>query len=421
MIYPVNNSTKSLTGRLAIFFTLVSCIICAITYIIFFNALKWAEDEVGEKRIVLDANVAISRYQAGEQGKLKIDFLTNAYDDISLVPKEYLRGLYDKNSFIGEIEGDNDSERMLYITQYKIDGIKKTLIMLSKIDEIELNPHEFIHSIALILGIFALLLTTFTLILMRLSKSLISPINELSQQLQHNKGESNRAFLIDKGATVEFAQFTAQLNHYRAETNALIKREQIFARYASHELRTPLTIIKGANDLLRKGKHSDFQLRQLARIKRASTQMTIMIDALLGLVRYEHSSYQEPQRTITEAELQAIIDDHHPHSTEAKNRIVLAITDEPQIAASTAIISIIVGNLIRNALSATIDGKLTVLLDSDSITVLDEGTGLSEQPFEEGHGLGLLLVDDICDRFGWHFTLANRDQKGCIAKVIFNK
>lgn len=421
MIYQVVNSTKSLTGKLALFFTLVSCAICVMTYIVFFNTLKWVEDEVGEKRIVLDANVAISRYQAGEQGKLKIDFLTDAYDDLSLVPEAYLHYLNGKDSFLGEVEGGNDSDRMLYLTEYEANGVSKPLIMLSRIDEIELSPYEFVSSIALILGIFALLLATFTLILMRLSKGLISPINSLSQQLQRNKGETDSAFTINKEATVEFTQLTAQLNHYRAETNSLIKREQIFARYASHELRTPLTIIKGANDLLQRGEYSDFQLRQLTRIKRASNQMATMIDALLGLVRYERNCSDAPLRHITKDELQTIIDDHCACITDNKNSIALDISGEPEIKASTAIISIIAGNLLRNALSATDNGKIKVLMDGNSITVLDEGSGLSEQPFEEGHGLGLLLVDDLCSRYGWHFTLANRPEKGCIAKIVFSQ
>ena len=420
MIRQFLNSTKSLTGRLALFFTLVSCVTGLITYAILVYTLKWTEDEVGEKRIILDSKIAIARYQSGENGKLQIDFLTDAYNDLSLVPQEYLEYTGGSRSFIGEVEKDDGLSRMLYITQYQAKGVTKPLIMLSRIDEIELSPYEMLTSIALVLGIFALLQTTFTLILMRLSKSLISPLNSLSEQLERCQGDPNFPFTINSEAAVEFAQLTEQLNHYRSEINALIKREQIFARYASHELRTPLTIIRGANELLQRGEHNDFQKRQLTRIKGASKQMATMVDALLGLVRYERGNSEIALRKVTEDELRSIINDHHSALLNKDNSVQLTICGEPQIRASTAIISMIVGNLLRNALSATNKGRIEVRMDNNSISVLDEGSGLTEEPFAQGHGLGLLLVEDLCRRYNWRFTLANRRGKGAIAKILFS-
>ncbi len=59
-------------------------------------------------------------------------------------------------------------------------------------------------------------------------------------------------------------------------------------------------------------------------------------------------------------------------------------------------------------------------MDNNSISVLDEGSGLTEEPFAQGHGLGLLLVEDLCRRYNWRFTLANRRGKGAIAKILFS-
>ena len=339
MIRQFLSSTKTLTGRLALFFTLVSCVTGLITYAIVVYTLTWAEDEVGAKRIILDSKIAITRYQSGETGKLQIDYLTDAYNDLSQLPQEYLEYVDGSESFIGEVEKEDGLSRMLYVSEYQAQGVTKPLIMLSRIDEIELSPNEMLTSIALVLGIFALLQSTFTLILMRLSKSLIAPVNNLSEQLEHCQGDPNFPFTINSEAAVEFAQLTKQLNHYRAEINSLIKREQIFARYASHELRTPLTIIRAANDLLQRGEHSDFQQRQLKRIKDAAKQMATMVDALLGLVRYERGSLEIALRKVTADELRIIINDHYSALLNKQNSVQLTTSGEPQIRASTAIIS----------------------------------------------------------------------------------
>ncbi|NMS01599.1 HAMP domain-containing histidine kinase, partial [Vibrio parahaemolyticus] len=98
-----------------------------------------------------------------------------------------------------------------------------------------------------------------------------------------------------------------ELNEYRHKINQVIKREQAFARYASHELRTPLTVMKGSSSLLARSANTDFQTRQVNRIQDATQQMSTMVDALLGLVRYERNADDSPVRSITEEELIQII------------------------------------------------------------------------------------------------------------------
>ncbi|WED24019.1 HAMP domain-containing histidine kinase [Vibrio sp. JC009] len=451
MIRQFANSTKSLTGKLALFFTLVSVINCLVIYLVFLNALKWAQDEEGHKHIVLDSQTAIERYQSGETGKLQLDVLTDAYDDFTLVPQAYLdhihgelswlesffdllRGIHRKESlvpggfegllhgdliFLGRVETDSKSARMLLVNEFEIDGAIKPLILVSKIDEIELTSYEHAFILTVLGGIFAVLLAIFILILTRLSKRLISPVNRLSDQLDANKGDPDAVFTINHEAAIEFTQLTGQMNLYREEINELIKREQIFARYASHELRTPLAIVTGANELLQRGDNSDFQNKQLSRIQRASDQMSVMVDALLALVRYERCGGDVPVRKITQQELQSVFDDHICYITNKEIEFELSITGEPEVKAATEVISMIIGNLVRNALSATERGRIELRMGKRSISVLDEGSGLSEQPFEEGHGLGLLLVKDFCQRYGWQFSLTDREGKGCQARIEF--
>ncbi|TKF24138.1 HAMP domain-containing histidine kinase [Vibrio genomosp. F6] len=418
MINTFRSSTKSLTGRLALFFALLSTVVGGVSYTIFYSAIHWSEDRFGERRIILDRNEAISRYQAGEDGVITIDILTEAYNDWDLIPKEYLPFFQDKTFFIGEV-GDDPHSRMVYVGNFSKNGTQFPIILLSEIDKVELQLDEIIFSVSVVMGLVTTLMLLFGALLYRLSKRLIEPINSLSKQLETNKGKVDQAFSINNAAAVEFKLLADQMNHYRHEINSLLKREQAFARYASHELRTPLTVVRGSNKLLSRGDNNEFQTRQIKRIDDAAYQMSTMVDALLGLVRYERDHDSEPMREFSESELKSILDQNSEQAVLKQVNVECTIETSPQVQATTAVMNMIIGNLVRNAIAATNQGVVEVRMTSEYINIKDQGEGLTEKPSADGHGLGLLIVDDLCSRYGWSFSLSNHKSGGCEAVVTF--
>ena len=418
MISNVLTSTKTLTGRLAVFFGLMAVIVSAFVYVVFVAALYMSEDRVGERRILIDRDYAVRLFQAGESGELRIDDLTIAYNDPSFIPAEYYKFIKDKESFIGEV-GEEPESRMVYVGEYTDEGETFPIILLSEIDLVELDVSELMYATTFVLTLLSILIFGFGALLYRLSKRLIEPFNSLSEQLESNKLNLNEEFDVSEGAAVEFRQLTDQLNQYRREINSLIKREQAFARYSSHELRTPLTVARGANKLLLRSETTEFQSRQVERIDEAIIQMSEMVDALLGLVRYERNSDDAPLRLFSQQELEAIVSKNSLQADEKLVEISLHIQSEPTIQATSAIMNMLVGNLLRNAIAATNSGTVTVTLSEQSIVIEDQGEGLQEQYNPNGHGLGLLIVDDLCQRFHWGFELVNRNSGGCTARIAF--
>ena len=420
MILSVLSSTKSLTGRLALFFGLMAVIITAFVYAVFIAALYLSEDRVGERRILIDRNYAVTLFEAGAQGEVRIDDLTTAFNDPSLVPDRYQKYIDNKESFIGEV-GDEPHSRMVYIGEYSHEGVTYPLILLSEIDRIEFDVTELLYATSFVLTLLAILIFSFGALLYRLSQRLIEPFNSLAKQLESNKNNLNQEFSVQEGAAIEFRQLTNQLNEYRREINALVKREQAFARYSSHELRTPLTVARGSNKLLLRSQMSEFQHRQVKRVDDAVSQMSEMVDALLGLVRYERNQDDAPIRLFSQQELEQIIAKNSAQASEKQVDVTLEVEGEPSIRATSAILNMLIGNLLRNAIAATNRGKVEITLTQHLISIHDQGEGLTEQYNPSGHGLGLLIVEDLCNRYHWDFELINHQDGGCVALVVFDQ
>ncbi|MFM2589526.1 sensor histidine kinase [Vibrio sp. TBV020] len=421
MFNPSFSNTKTLTGHLAIFFTAVSITVGIVSFCIFYLALQWSEDRVGERRILIDRDAAVERFLAGEQGQIRLDELTTAYNDMTLVPKEYQDLLESKEDYLGEIgDGFDPLSHMVFKGQYTDKGQTKSLVLLSLIDRVEFGVDELVYSGAIVTMFVATLMFAFGTILYRLSIRLIEPLNDITEQLNQESIDVERAFSIKPESAKEFHLLSNRLNQYRTELKQTLKREQAFARYASHELRTPLTVVKGANKLLMRAESTDFQGRQIQRIEDATREMITMVDALLSIVRYERSITETPLREVSRSELESIIDTNTVQASSKNLSIELSVTGSPTTRATEPVINMVLGNLLRNAIAATDQGKITVQVSKDALILIDDGPGLSDTPSLEGHGLGLLIVDDLCQRYEWQFDIQNHESRGCVATIKFD-
>ncbi|WP_274878736.1 sensor histidine kinase [Vibrio harveyi] len=410
-------STQSMTGRLALFFSFVSVVIGIFCFALITGALLWSEDRVGERRIMIDKKEAIEHFQSHPNaGVIQLDLLTTAYNDIALVPAPFQKYLIGKKHFLDEV-GDEPSSRMIYMSTYTSKGVEHPVILVSLIDEIEITTEEFIMVVAMVLSIVAILVFLFGSLLLRLSQRLIEPVNALKTQLDQHQGDPTQTFSVPESSAKEFQTLADELNEYRRKINQVIKREQAFARYASHELRTPLTVMKGSSSLLARSASTDFQTRQVHRIQDATQQMSTMVDALLGLVRYERNTEDSPVRSISEEELTQIIAQSQAQADEKALSFDVQIDGNPKTRATNAVLTIILGNLIRNGIAATPYGAIHIGMNEDTIWVRDEGEGFSSIPHSEGHGLGLMIVDDLCHRYGWQFDIGTHPDGGCEAVI----
>ncbi len=259
----------------------------------------------------------------------------------------------------------------------------------------------------------------------------IAPVTELVQRVAERSPEADPPPpLADAFPWQEVQQLAHDFDIYLQRLHDFIERERLFTGDVSHELRTPLAVIKGATELLLDDPALD-QRNQLrvARIGRAVAEMGEISGALLALAREQDGAPVHPGRCDAEAVARELIERYQSLLRGKELKLSLQVDEPPQVTADHAVLAMVLGNLLRNALSFTETGEVRVHLASDSIRVEDTGQGIDEttapqlfRPYvrgenSQGAGLGLSLVQRLCERQGWSVSLANRPSGGTVAEL----
>ena len=272
----------------------------------------------------------------------------------------------------------------------------------------------------------------------RVYRSSVSPVVRLADQVESLQLEASQHPDFDvsdlpDGTDREIVVLGDALKHLVERVNAFVAREREFTRDVSHELRSPLTVMRVACDLaLKDDALSDRARKSVTKIQRAAVQMTNLVEAFLLLAR-------EPDRDI-EANMICINDllaeEVDRASILLENRSVKLKTDffnRLLVRAPERVVSVLLGNLLRNACTYTDEGSVLVSIKGKEVTITDTGIGMSEQDqghafhaFSRGsqarpggHGVGLNIVGKLSDRFGWPVTLRSAQGEGTTALVDF--
>jgi signal transduction histidine kinase len=231
----------------------------------------------------------------------------------------------------------------------------------------------------------------------------------------------------------EVRELSAALARYSQRLNAFVERERHFNRDASHELRSPLTVIQMAAEmLLADPALSETGRRSVHRIRRAARDMEELIRAFLLLARESEAGLPLESVCINdlvadEIERARLLAEDRPvtSSTRAECRLYL---DAPE-----RVLSVLLGNVLRNAFSYTDAGEVTVDIRPAVVVIRDTGVGMAPdrvremyEPFVRGdagrrggHGVGLTIVRRLSDRFGWPVEISSQPGVGTRVEVRF--
>lgn len=252
-----------------------------------------------------------------------------------------------------------------------------------------------------------------------LSNRILNPITELAEEVQSLSPDKDTQVLRSATASDEVGTLAQTINLLLKRISEFSRREREFTSHASHELRTPVAVIKGAVEILMGRREEDDKTikRPLGRIKRAVTDIEMLIDTFLVLARQgKHPDKDEicDLQTIAErvvASYQYVLDSK-PVDVD------IQISAAGKIKAPSSLLSIALGNLVRNAFQYTMRGRVNLVVHADRVSVIDSGPGIGDS--RQGSGLGLTIVERICDSMGWHLAVSSEKGEGTSADLIFS-
>ncbi|MFK7860389.1 MAG: sensor histidine kinase [Granulosicoccus sp.] len=353
----------------------------------------------------------------------------------------------------------DDDDRIVYVSER--DGDKLYLLF----------QDETVSNLAFYFGIVPLafvLLVMYSLAFLAywLSKRAVSPIASLADYIERFDFSAQDASELDLAKMPdprdsETLVLARALEHFIERSKVSIERERNFTRYASHELRTPIAVIQGSISSLELVGHEGAAGRAVQRIKRSSGQMAQLIDSLLLLARDRNSDDVIEAVDIFQL-LHELIDELQMFRHRDEIDVVLDPHQSLVVHAPVAVISIVLGNILRNAWKYTETGQISVRITDAKVSITDTGGGLTEEqqrrifePFYridqgihsvaipvraqptraqvdvsqklrlssqgqiEGLGLGLAIVRHFCDIYAWRVTVTSEVGSGSCFSVEF--
>lgn len=218
----------------------------------------------------------------------------------------------------------------------------------------------------------------------------------------------------------EFGLLAGKIFEYDARLKNLVSREQAFTANVSHELRNPIFAITGATEILSTSPSlSDEDKLTLDRIHREARVMSEKVDLLLSLARGADAvGEREPVDVV--AVLHALVAEHESECREKEVDLSL-VADKTSFAhGNVQALTIIMRNILSNAIQYSDKGNIEVLLNAKNVVVEDAGPGIPSdmrgKVFERfyrgassldttGNGIGLSLVRELCNVYGWNIVV----------------
>ncbi len=263
----------------------------------------------------------------------------------------------------------------------------------------------------------------------------MAPVSNLARRLQALEGTERQLDLASHFPDDEVGQLAGVVDEYSHKLNELVERDKAFNADVSHELRTPLAVISGAAELLLAQPDLPAKQRErLLRIARAARQCTDITTALLHLVRAERGSAGESSNQDVGQIVEQLVKNYRPLIEGSAVELKVRGRAKLNVIAPEAVIAVVMGNLLGNAIRYTQEGEVEVEVRSGSVRIGDTGPGIDPDELPhifnrhfrgrgsggKGSGLGLSIVKRLCDLYGWRIHFANRDdQSGLVVSIAF--
>ena len=189
------------------------------------------------------------------------------------------------------------------------------------------------------------------------------------------------------------------------------------------------------SELLHKKNTDDPTMHDLtARVRRGCMQMTTLTEALLYLAR-DPATFKD---MIEPVSVERVVDNQITAVRDVADSKGVTVHVEHIEEATTvhtipAVIDIVIGNILKNAVKYTDQKIINVFVTAKEVVIQDYGPGIDktvqatlfdrfnrgENRNPDGTGIGLALVRRFCDQYGWNIDFHSEERKGTRVAVAF--
>ncbi len=282
---------------------------------------------------------------------------------------------------------------------------------------------------------------------------ILNPVERLTHEVRRSASSQGYRPIAEKFMTSDEIGMLARIcDSALKRLSDALEREKAFTADVSHELRTPLMVIGTSAELLELSQLDERQRRQVERIMNAQESMKNLVELFLQLARQSH--LRDSMRaqagasgvldsTQSDDAVSAVIESciaFWRETAEKKGLVVNAVrTARCPGHYSALALGTVVNNLLKNAVTYTQSGTVTVEETATGFVVRDTGSGIVPEDrqrifeaFEQGTGvpapradiagqkkgqsagqekasggvgLGLNITSRICRRLGWRIRI----------------
>ncbi len=247
----------------------------------------------------------------------------------------------------------------------------------------------------------------------------LAPLRQLSRQLGQRKPQDLEPVALDD-MPVEMKPLVDALNALLERIARMLAFERRFTADAAHELRTPIAAIR-AQAQVAMGSGADTAQRQhaLQATLNGCDRATRLVEQLLMLARLEAAPLTPASPVDLRALVRRIAADLAPQALNRRQDLELEAPAPCAVACDEVLMSVLVRNLIDNALRYSPDGaRVCVSVGSEAgqavLQVDDSGPGMSKPEMarlgerffrvlghaQPGSGLGWSIIRRIADVIG---------------------
>ncbi|MDP5143848.1 HAMP domain-containing sensor histidine kinase [Rheinheimera baltica] len=403
----------SLRQRVAIAFALCVAVLSVVWGFAFLAAIRLSEDRVLTQQL-----------QVAAQSYPVMPANLRGYDTVAGLP-ESLRAWAQTNPAEGIYEFETEE---LHVAVIKTANEPQQAFVVFDVAGIEAASSEDWWLLLVISGVVGTLgVLGFGLGVLVMRRA-VAPVAQLAKAVADIDTEQ---LSMDDYKRIESGRFgddevgvlAATIEKTLERISAFVARERYFTSSASHELRTPITVITGALELLEQSELSAADIKTLDRVRRATLDMQTTIEMFLCLARETDDGLYDEQFFVLPLVSKAIEQQRYLLSRKMVD-VEIDHLANPRVCGHPQAFATAVNNLVRNAFEHTLTGQgpVTIRIAERELLVTNQLSSAADEQHSptgassHGYGLGLGIVQRLCERNGWSFSLL-ADETRVVARL----